>query len=97
MTLILCHADPNACWLCDRRTKDPIRTAEGRTYCSIECHDDWEDHLAGQARLRSSEWCPTCGYDRHEHASGCADWLAHMRERGERPTLYPPPEGSRDL
>lgn len=86
--LILCAADPKACWCCDFRAKDPIRTAEGHVYCSVECHDSWEEHLADMARERASEWCPTCGFDRHEHADDCADHLAHLREQAERPSLY---------
>lgn len=89
--LILCRADPKACWCCDYRARDPIRTPEGRVYCSLDCHDSWEEHLAEQERLRSADWCPTCGYDRQEHAPTCADWLAAQRERVERPSLYGDP------
>jgi hypothetical protein len=40
-------------------------------YCSMECHDDWEDYLARQAEWRASDWCPSCGFDNHEHADDC--------------------------
>jgi hypothetical protein len=49
-------------------------------YCSIECHDDWEDFLAEQKQHFDAAWCPTCGYDRHEHAPDCADHLGALAE-----------------
>ena len=39
-------------------------------YCSIACHDEWEDELAHRAELRAC--CPLCGFDQQEHADGCA-------------------------
>jgi RES domain-containing protein len=70
---------------------DPIPSPRGTAliYCSTECFDAWEEHLDEQDRLRAAAWCPTCGYDRHEHAPDCADHLAHLREQEERPDLYP--------
>lgn len=41
-------------------------------YCSLECHDEWEDFLAEQAQQRSAAWCDMCGYDNHEHAKDCS-------------------------
>lgn len=38
-------------------------------YCSIECHDSWEDFLATE-RERFT-YCPSCGYDCGEHADDC--------------------------
>lgn len=43
----------------------------GRWFCSTDCVDElekWDD----KARNRVSDWCPDCGYDRHEHAPDCA-------------------------
>lgn len=52
---------------------EPIPSARGSAlrYCSVDCHDDWEQHLDDEASRLASAWCPTCGYDRHEHAPGC--------------------------
>lgn len=39
-------------------------------YCSIECHDDWENFLAEQRERVTC--CPSCGYDQREHADDCS-------------------------
>jgi hypothetical protein len=39
-------------------------------YCSVECHDEWEDHLA-QRGAPDGKTCESCGYDRNEHEEGC--------------------------
>ena len=41
------------------------------SYCSLECHDDWENYLAEQDEKRVTNWCSMCGYDNHEHADDC--------------------------
>lgn len=84
------------------RTRHPFRPKEwlearapvgpsprGLTYCSTQCYDSWEEFLDRQDRARSEEWCPVCGYDRFEHAPTCLDNLAHLKERAEKPELYP--------
>jgi hypothetical protein len=63
-------------------------TVNGRRYCSEDCAADWEAFLRHQDKVRAEDWCPTCGYDQREHASDCADWLGHLRERVEEPHLY---------
>lgn len=95
---------PQAVFLCTNLTNDccccggslgphPVPSARGKAlrYCSVECHDAWEEHLDEQNKQRSEQWCPTCGYDRHEHAPTCADHLAHLREQTDRPELYGTP------
>lgn len=91
MTAILCLDLGRACACCGGWVgDDPIPSPRGKAlrYCSTECFDDWEEHLDQQDRARSAAWCPTCGYDRHEHAPDCADWLAHQQERRDHPVLY---------
>ena len=41
-------------------------------YCSEDCFVDAQEFAERAKREASSDWCPTCGYDRHEHAPDCA-------------------------
>lgn len=64
---------------------DWIETAEGRVYCSIECHDDWEEFLATQGSW--FQYCDECGYDSKEHnPATCskATEVDRVREEAER-------------
>lgn len=45
-------------------------------YCSMECHDDWENYLAGMREWAATNFCPACGFDNHEHQRGCPKALA---------------------
>lgn len=40
-------------------------------YCSEDCFADAQEFQQRQARYWATEWCPTCGFDRHEHAPDC--------------------------
>lgn len=91
MTVIVCSPLETACVACDSRrphTPDGWLRAGSRTYCTPECLEEWEAHLADLERERSAAWCPTCGYDQHEHAPDCADHLTHLQEQRDRPELY---------
>lgn len=86
MTVIVCADLGSECACCGGSVgRDPIPSPRGLRYCSVECFDDWEEYLDQQDRARAAEWCPTCGYDQHEHAEDCAD---HLREKSERSELY---------
>lgn len=72
MTIIVCKPLKPSCWCCDStypQGDEMIVLPNGRVYCSVDCHDDWEDYLARQDeadRLRKA-LCPECGYDNQEH------------------------------
>lgn len=51
--------------------RDCIVNEHGR-YCSVECAHEYGARMDGVRRDRATEWCPACGYDRHEHAPDCA-------------------------
>lgn len=72
------------------RNVEPLPSPRGTAlrYCSTKCFDSWEEHLDQQDKERSGEWGPVCGYDRHDHAPTCSDWLAHQQERIDKPALY---------
>ncbi len=41
-------------------------------FCSEECYTDHQEFVEREQRARANEWCPVCGFDRHEHAPDCA-------------------------
>lgn len=48
-----------------------VGSAATLRYCSIECHDEWEDHLASERERMAC--CPSCGFDCQEHADDCPE------------------------
>lgn len=50
------------------RGETPIRNAKNLTFCSVECADEFDT----RAERSASDWCTSCGYDRHEHAPDCS-------------------------
>jgi hypothetical protein len=47
-----------------------VETPHG-VYCSEDCAADAEVFRA-RARAAGPVWCPSCGFDNHEHAPDCA-------------------------
>lgn len=41
-------------------------------FCSEDCYADHQKWVEREERARASEYCQTCGFDRHEHAPDCA-------------------------
>jgi hypothetical protein len=44
--------------------------------------DELDDALEMATWGRRNDWCPTCGYDNHEHAPDCADHARQQEETG---------------
>ena len=74
----LCTAEDvglkGVCCNCGGYSSDPIPgSVPALVYCSLECHDEWEDYL--DRRNEESAWrlacCPRCGFDNSEHAPDC--------------------------
>lgn len=62
------------CWNCGDegillRGETPILNAEGLTFCDPRCADQFDTRE--EAKVLNPEWCPSCGFDRHEHSSDC--------------------------
>jgi hypothetical protein len=51
-------------------TQEPLRADHG-TYCSLDCHDEAVEFAARMKHRLWSDYCPSCGFDRHEHAEDC--------------------------
>lgn len=43
-------------------TSEPVIGPTGLRYCSLDCHDEWEDYLATLAEKRAAI-CRVCGSD----------------------------------
>lgn len=41
-------------------------------YCSEDCYEEAQTFAERARRARESDWCPECGFDRHEHNEGCS-------------------------
>jgi hypothetical protein len=84
-TVFLCTGDDvlggpfgQTCWNCGGwvHAGDPPEVPEGEEpigghYCSVECHDEALRFAERARKAFVSDWCPQCGYDRHEHGPGC--------------------------
>jgi hypothetical protein len=61
------------CWNCGGWLKASGGPFEGHSrYCSEDCFAEAAERARRQAEYAATEWCPECGYDRHEHAPHCA-------------------------
>lgn len=70
--------DKNLCWFCGEwlhsTQRDGFDGPHGNRYCSLECVSTVEHQLAAEV---VSDWCESCGFDRHEHAPDCVK-VAHV-------------------
>lgn len=41
-------------------------------HCCKECAEDAAVFAARAKRERETNWCPSCGFDNHDHAEDCA-------------------------
>lgn len=48
--------------------RGPVVGAFNVSYCSEDCAEEAERY---RAVVRTLGWCPSCGYDNHEHAESC--------------------------
>lgn len=68
------------CRYCGGWTKAAGGPFEGDPrFCSEDCYADAAERARRQAEHAATEWCPSCGYDRHEHAPGCPSALGKGR------------------
>ena len=68
----LYFGDPCECQWCGGCTKAEGGPFEGDSrYCSEDCFAEAAERARRQAGYAATEWCPECGYDRHERAPGC--------------------------
>lgn len=51
-------------------TQMPILSDRGR-FCSEDCAADAEGFAQRDRAWHASDWCPSCGFDNHEHAEDC--------------------------
>lgn len=40
-------------------------------FCCEDCYAEAQMFAERARREAASDWCPACGYDRHEHADDC--------------------------
>jgi len=62
-------------------TQEPVVSDRGR-FCSEDCAADAEEFAQRAKREAASSWCPSCGFDNHEHDDDCehANDCAHSGE-----------------
>jgi hypothetical protein len=50
----------------------PFTAVDGNNqYCSEDCYEEAKTYAEQQRQRRLDDWCPECGYDRHEHSEEC--------------------------
>jgi hypothetical protein len=72
--VFVCFGSPDECLNCGGSaslggTQEPVVSTRGN-FCSEDCAADAEE-MAQREKRRRDDWCPSCGFDNHEHAPTC--------------------------
>ena len=74
----LCFGTPGECQNCGGSTRSIDEETGERgpfegdpRFCSEDCFAESQMFAERARRQAASDWCPSCGFDRHEHADDC--------------------------
>lgn len=78
VSVFLCFGDLDECCNCGGSatlggTQHPVEGERGGRFCSDECREESAEFAARDAERhrRLFACCPSCGFDRQEHDTGC--------------------------